>query len=560
MGSRNGGIQNFVAKRLGSLWVVQQYLKRLGVQETVDPACPVEGQAKLTHGQVLSVLVGNRLNSPAPLYQVGEWAKTYAAEEVFGTPATLLNDDRIGRALDAIYPHLETLKGSIGWRAITEFGIDTAVWHWDFTSLSFHGAFEDQDAEGPQVTYGHSKARRPDLKQVMVGFGVTGDGAIPLHHNTVNGSTAEVGQVVTGFQKLKELAKRDNLIMIGDIKLISQPNIIRGCRAGVQFCAPAPASDTFREVFLSIPAEGRRMAMTTFLLGLMAGAAVFLVCSSGSHPRRQTGLGRLYTKLGAAPHHTPSSISRVPWVRRLPPAPVVALIKPFLPARYQEKTRRLLRVSRLEETHTYDDIVAMKAAYALACWFYVALLMIKRPDPLLGVFLGSLGVLGFAAPDGWLRNRARHRHEAIQRELPSVLSAVAIALEAGLHLMSAIGEACRDRPGVLAAELRRAVEQYERGAPAVEALERVATELEVAEVTVALSTLIQAFAKGSSHVVKTVRSQAAEAWQKRRRRAEGLAQTASVRLFLPLALLALPGFLIFLLGPAVLEVIDYLSR
>ena len=112
MGSRNGGIQNFVAKRLGSLWVVQQYLKRLGVQETVDSACPVEGQAKLTHGQVLSVLVGNRLNSPAPLYQVGEWAKTYAAEEVFGTPATLLNDDRIGRALDAIYPHLETLKGS----------------------------------------------------------------------------------------------------------------------------------------------------------------------------------------------------------------------------------------------------------------------------------------------------------------------------------------------------------------------------------------------------------------------------------------------------------------
>jgi transposase len=100
--------------------------------------------------------------------------------------------------LDAIYPHLETLKGSIGWQAIAEFGIDTAVWHWDFTSLSFHGAFEDQESDGPQVTYGHSKARRPDLKQVMVGFGVTGDGAIPLHHSTMNGSTAEVSQVVSG--------------------------------------------------------------------------------------------------------------------------------------------------------------------------------------------------------------------------------------------------------------------------------------------------------------------------------------------------------------------------
>lgn len=254
MGNGHDGIQDFMVKRLGSLWVVQQYLRRLGVQETIDAVCPVEDHAKLTHGQVISALVGNRLNSPAPLYHVEEWAETYAAEEVFGTPAALLNDDRIRRALDAIYPHLETLKGSIGWRAIDEFGIDTAVWHWDFTSLSFHGAYEEQDSDGPQVTYGHSKARRPDLKQVMVGFGVTGDGAIPLHHTTVKGSTAEVSQVVTGFQKLKELARRDDLLMVGDTKLISQPNIISACRAGVQFCAPAPASNTFREVFLSIPA------------------------------------------------------------------------------------------------------------------------------------------------------------------------------------------------------------------------------------------------------------------------------------------------------------------
>jgi hypothetical protein len=117
----------------------------------------VEAQAKLTHGQVISALVGNRLDSPAPLYQVEDWAKLYAAEEVFGTPATLLNDDRIGRALDAIYPQLETLKGSVAWRAILEFGIDTAVWHWDFTSLSFHGAYEDQDV-GRHV--GRLKTRR----------------------------------------------------------------------------------------------------------------------------------------------------------------------------------------------------------------------------------------------------------------------------------------------------------------------------------------------------------------------------------------------------------------
>ena len=255
VGQDNGSIENVIAKRLGSLWVVQCYLQRLGVQQIIDAACPMEGQRLLTHGQVISVLVGNRLNSPAPLYPVGVWAKTSAAGEVFGTPAPLLNDDRLLRALDAIFPHLETLKGSIGWKAIEEFGIDTSMWHWDFTSLSFHGAFDpnEQAPQAPQVTYGHSKARRPDLKQIMVGFGVTGDGAIPLHHTTVDGSTAEVAQVVQGLQKLKELARRDDLIMVGDTKLVSQSNLLAGCRAGIRFCAPAPASDRFRQVFLSIP-------------------------------------------------------------------------------------------------------------------------------------------------------------------------------------------------------------------------------------------------------------------------------------------------------------------
>jgi hypothetical protein len=41
-----------------------------------------------------------------------------AVEEVFATPPQALNDDRIGRALDAIAPQLDHIVGSVGAQAI----------------------------------------------------------------------------------------------------------------------------------------------------------------------------------------------------------------------------------------------------------------------------------------------------------------------------------------------------------------------------------------------------------------------------------------------------------
>ncbi|MGW7754568.1 hypothetical protein ACWGK6_24095 [Streptomyces violaceusniger] len=109
----------------------------------------------------------------------------------------LLNDDRLGRALDAIAPHLDEITGSIAAQAICEFGIDTATLHWDMTSMSLTGAFdpEDQDPDYPKVAYGHPKDRRVDLKQIQAGLGVSADGAVPLLATAVSGQTGEITQL-----------------------------------------------------------------------------------------------------------------------------------------------------------------------------------------------------------------------------------------------------------------------------------------------------------------------------------------------------------------------------
>ena len=166
-------------KTLGALPVVARFCERLDVRGIIDRACPIRDVAIVTHGRVIETLIANRLTSPQPLLHVTDWAQDWAVEEVFGVDASTLNDDRVGRALDAIAPQLDAIIGSIGATAIAEFGIDVARLHWDMTSISLFGDYDSVEDGFAQPSYGHPKDRRVDLKQIQTGLAVTADGGIP---------------------------------------------------------------------------------------------------------------------------------------------------------------------------------------------------------------------------------------------------------------------------------------------------------------------------------------------------------------------------------------------
>ena len=147
-------------KALGALPVVAEFCRRLDIAGIVDRACPVRDIAHATHGQVIEALVANRLTSPAPLVHVEDWARAWAVEEVFGLSPEILNDDRIGRALDAVAPELAGIVGSVGAKAIAGFGIDVARIHWDMTSISLFGAYKSPDGDFIEPRFGHPKDRR----------------------------------------------------------------------------------------------------------------------------------------------------------------------------------------------------------------------------------------------------------------------------------------------------------------------------------------------------------------------------------------------------------------
>jgi transposase len=77
-------------------------------------------------------------------------------------PAAKLYDNRLGRALEAVYPHLGEIWAQLVVRAIQVWQLDLSILHWDITSFYFEGAYTDSEL----IRYGHSRDHQSDAKQI----------------------------------------------------------------------------------------------------------------------------------------------------------------------------------------------------------------------------------------------------------------------------------------------------------------------------------------------------------------------------------------------------------
>src|ERR1035437_5044206 len=131
-----------VRREVGPLLLAWHFICELDLIATIDRALPQRGRQALSVGEAVAVLVCSRLCSPSLLYDIAGWASGAALGELFGIPAALLNDDRLGRALEILAVYAETLRGTLAARAIERFGIDAGRLHVDLTALRVCGAYE----------------------------------------------------------------------------------------------------------------------------------------------------------------------------------------------------------------------------------------------------------------------------------------------------------------------------------------------------------------------------------------------------------------------------------
>ncbi len=236
----------------GALPLVLPVLARLDLVGIVDRACPMRGRSRLTHGEVIAALVANRLSAPRPLYDVVGWAEAYASGDWLGAPAALLNDDRLGRALDAISGHLDNLAGALAISAVSSYGLDAARLHWDFTSVAFCGAYADQDQAAPAVGFGHSSDHQEHCRQLKVAHATTA-GGVPLYGRVTGGSRNEGAETFTLLERLRSLACPHKLLLVADSALVTRENLAAADAAGMSFISRLPRRFGYEAGALALP-------------------------------------------------------------------------------------------------------------------------------------------------------------------------------------------------------------------------------------------------------------------------------------------------------------------
>src|SRR5262245_62921138 len=87
----------------GALAVIWPLLERMQLVPILNQHLPADPQAEFDHGTVLSLLVAARLYSPVALVNVAQWAADSRADLLWSIPLDKINDDRLGRSLDALF-------------------------------------------------------------------------------------------------------------------------------------------------------------------------------------------------------------------------------------------------------------------------------------------------------------------------------------------------------------------------------------------------------------------------------------------------------------------------
>ena len=126
-----------------SLAILLPLLDKLDIAGIIDRHLPADPQAEFSHGAVLRILLAARLHQPTALVNLADWAAEHGVEYLCNLPAEKLNDDRLGRALDAFFEQRYSILASVTAEALRITGLDLKRAHFDPTHLVLYGAYAD---------------------------------------------------------------------------------------------------------------------------------------------------------------------------------------------------------------------------------------------------------------------------------------------------------------------------------------------------------------------------------------------------------------------------------
>lgn len=217
---------------IGHLGIVAGVFDSLNIAGVIDRSLPKKSHRSLPHSVVIKAMILNGLGfTHQRLYLFPNFFKTIPTEKLLGSGISPidLNDDIVGRTLDAIYKYGSTeLFNEITLQVMKQFSLGTQLIHVDTTNFSVHGKYEGDapdSTDSIRITFGHAKDGRTDLKRFVLGL-VTNQHGFPLFAKAYSGNESDKKSIMEMIQKTQRAFKfDDSSYWIADSALYTEENL-----------------------------------------------------------------------------------------------------------------------------------------------------------------------------------------------------------------------------------------------------------------------------------------------------------------------------------------------
>lgn len=215
--------------RLDHLGILAGVIKDLGIIELIDKRLGTDELEEITTGEAIAGMIINGLGfSDRPMSLTPQFFENKPLDKLIreGIKAESFNRFKLGRSLDKVSEYgCDLLFNEIGMAVCFNQGVDMRFMSLDTTNFSLDGKYlADSDEHEINITYGHSKAKRPDLKQVVLELMVSQDGGIPFISKSWSGNTSDNEIFTSRAKELLNSASSSESFTIADSKLYSKDN------------------------------------------------------------------------------------------------------------------------------------------------------------------------------------------------------------------------------------------------------------------------------------------------------------------------------------------------
>lgn len=178
------------------------------------------------------------------------------------------------------------------------------------------------------------------------------------------------------------------------------------------------------------------------------------------------------------------------------------------------------------------------------------------PPVQIALWLGLGFIIGGSLPFMILNSIITKRQTKILKQLPEVLDLMCVSVQAGLTFDAAVKKIVQRTHGPLIDELREALDDMSMGVARRMALKSMASRCDVPELSLFVSSIIQAERLGTS-ISNTLTIQADNMRERRRQSIKEEALKAPIKILFPLLLFIFPALFVVILVPVILNMIKH---